>query len=136
MSQEPKLLAGDNPQIPKGYGEAPVQAYFAAIPGWKQAVASKVDELIVRAVPEVQKAVKWNSPLYGVEEGRWFMSMHCYARYLKVGFFQGAHLEPPPPGVSKQADVRYLDIREGDVLDESLFIGWVQQASRLPGENL
>ena len=136
MSDKPKLLSGDNPQIPKGYGEAPVRAYLDAIPGWKQTVASKVDELISRALPDVRKAVKWNSPLYGVEEGLWFMSMHCYAKYVKVGFFQGAHLEPPPPGVSKQADVRYLDIREGEVLDEEQFICWVQQASRLPGEKM
>lgn len=136
MSDQPKLLSGDNPQIPKGYGEAPVRAYLDAIPGWKQAVASKVDQLISKALPDVRKAVKWNSPLYGVEEGLWFMSMHCYAKYLKVGFFQGAHLDPPPPGVSKQADVRYLDIREDDVLDEEQFIGWVQQASRLPGEKM
>lgn len=136
MSEEPKLLSGGNPQIPKGYGEAPVQAYLDAVPGWKQSVAVRVDALISRAVPEVRKAVKYNSPMYGVEEGLWFMSMHCYDRYLKVAFFMGAHLDPQPPGTSKQADVRYLDIREGEVLDEAQFIDWVQQASRLPGEKL
>lgn len=136
MSDQPKLLSGDNPQIPKGYGEAPVRAYLDAIPGWKQAVAVYVDALISRALPDVRKAVKWNSPLYGVEEGLWFMSMHCYDRYLKVAFFMGAQLDPQPPGTSKQANVRYLDIREGDVLDEAQFIDWVHQASRLPGEKL
>lgn len=136
MSEKPRLLAGDNPQIPKGYGEAPVRAYLEAIPGWKQAVAVQVDALISRAVPEVSKAVKYNSPMYGVEEGFWFMSMHCYDRYLKVAFFRGAHLDPQPPGKSKQANVRYLDIRKGDVLDEDQFIEWVRQASQLPGEKI
>lgn len=136
MSEKLRLLAGDNPQIPKGYGEAPVRAYLEAIPGWKQAVAVQVDALISRAVPEVSKAVKYNSPMYGVEEGYWFMSMHCYDRYLKVAFFRGAHLDPQPPGKSKQANVRYLDIREGDVVDEGQFIEWVRQASQLPGEKI
>lgn len=113
-----------------------MQAYLDAVQGWKQAVAVRIDALISRAVSEVRKAVKYNSPMYGVEEGLWFMSMHCYDRYLKVAFFMGAHLDPQPPGKSKQANVRYLDLREGDVLDEGLFIEWVRQASQLPGEKI
>ena len=135
-SPKPKLLSGDNPQIAKGYGNAPVKAYIAAIPGWKRAVARRVDALVVRAVPGVLKAVKWNSPFYGVEEGRWFLSFHCFTKYVKVTFFRGSSLEPVPPGESKQKEVRYLDIREDDKLDEAQFIAWVKQASELPGEKM
>ena len=135
---EPRLLSGGNPQIPKGYGDAPVQAYFAAMPGWKQDVGRRLDAIIVRTVPSVRKAVKWNSPLYGTsdDEGLWFMSMHCFAKYLKVAFFRGASLRPIPPGTSTQKEVRYLDIHEHDPLDEARFASWVLQASRLPGEPL
>lgn len=132
---EPKLLSGGNPQIPKGYGDAPVQAWIAAVPGWQRDVARRVDALVVRALPKVEKAVKWNSPLYGAGDG-WIISLHVYAKYLKVAFFRGARLDPPPPGASKQADVRYLDIREGEPLDEKRFVAWVKQAAKLPGERM
>ncbi|ABL70615.1 DUF1801 domain-containing protein [Paracoccus denitrificans] len=132
---KPKLLSGGNPQIPKGYGEAPVRAYIAAMPGWKQGIGRKLDEIITRAVPGVKKAVKWNSPLYGVEEGHWFLSFHCMTKYIKVGFFRGTQLEPMPPVASKQPDVRYLHIPEGP-FDEKQFADWVRQASRLPGEKM
>lgn len=130
-----KLLSGGNPQIAKGYGDAPVQAYIAAMPGWKNATGKRLDQLITRAVPGVKKAVKWNSPFYGVEEGLWFLSLHVFANYIKVTFFKGSSLEPPPPGKSKYPDVRYLDIREG-ALDEKQFVAWVKAAAKLPGEKL
>jgi len=135
-SAKPKLLSGENPQIAKGYGDAPVQAYIAAIPGWKQEVARRVDALVTRAVPGVRKAVKWNSPMYGVEAQTWFLSMHCFTRYVKVAFFRGASLSPLPPGESKQKHVRYLDIHEHDALDEAQFTAWVKRASELPGEKM
>jgi hypothetical protein len=128
-----KLLSGGNPQIAKGEGDAPVQAYLAAIPGWKRTVGKRLDTLIVRAVPRVRKAVKWNSPFYGVEEKVWFLSFHCFTKYIKVGFFRGASLKPVPPGPSKQPEVRYLDIHENEPLDEAQFSAWVKQASKLPG---
>ena len=130
------LLSGGNPQIPKGYGDAPVQAYIAAMPGWKNDLGRRLDALIVRAVPEVRKAVKWNSPFYGMEGEGWFLGFHCLTKYVKVAFFRGASLDPVPPGQSKQKDVRYLDIHEGDTLDEDQFSDWVRQASRLPGEKM
>lgn len=133
---KPKLLSGDNPQIAKGYGDAPVQAYIAAIPGWKREVARRVDAIVARTIPGVRKAVKWNSPMYGIEEGIWFVSMHCFTKYVKVAFFRGASLKPVPPGESKQKEVRYLDIHETDKLDEALFASWVKQASVLPGEKM
>lgn len=132
----PKLLSGGNPQIPKGYGDAPVQAYIAAIPGWRSDVARTVDALIMRAVPKAKKAVKYNSPLYGLDGETWFISMHVFARYVKVAFFKGALLEPQPPGTSKQKHVRYLDIYEDDKIDEVQFAKWTKQASKLPGEKL
>jgi hypothetical protein len=113
-----------------------VRAYIAAMPGWKRTVGRKLDALIVRAVPSVSKAVKWNSPLYGLEGEGWFLSLHCFDRYVKVAFFKGAQLTPLPPGKSKQKWVRYLDIREDDEIDETQFIAWVKQASRLPGERM
>ncbi len=131
----PRLLSGGNPQIPKGYGDAPVQAYIAAMPEWKRAVGQRIDALVSRTVPGVRKAVKWNSPLYGVEGQGWFLGLHCFARYVKVSFFRGASLDPVPPGVSKHAEVRYLDIRE-DGFDEAQFADWVRQASALPGEKM
>ena len=133
---KPKLLSGGNPQIAKGYGDEPVQAYIEAMPGWKQELGRRLDEIIVRSVPKVKKAVKWNSPFYGVEENVWFMSFHCFAKYVKVAFFRGASLRPLPPGESKQKEVRYLDIREDDGLDEKQFANWVKQASKLPGERM
>lgn len=130
------LLSGGNPQIAKGYGDAPVQAYLAAMPGWKSAVGRRLDALITAAVPGVRKAVKWNSPLYGVEDCVWFLGIHCFAKYIKVAFFRGAALRPPPPGASKQKEVRYLDIREDEPLEETQFSKWVKQASELPGEKM
>jgi hypothetical protein len=132
----PKLLAGGNPQIPKGDGDESVQAYIAAMPGWKRAVGVRLDELIVMQVPEVRKAVRWNTPFYGSEQGGWFLGFHCLAKYVKVSFFQGARLLPIPPGKSRQKDVRYLDIYESDEMDEGQFGSWVQQASELPGKEL
>ena len=132
---KPVLLSGDNPQIAKGYGDAPVQAYIAAIPGWKRSVARRLDALIARTVPGVRKAVKWNTPFYGVEDDVWFVAFHCFTKYVKVTFFRGTSLRPVPPGASKQKEVRYLDIYEGR-LDEAQFAAWVKQASELPGERL
>ena len=133
---KPKLLSGGNPQIAKGDGDAPVQAYIAAIPGWKRELGQRLDALIVRTVPKVHKAVKWNSPFYGIEEDSWFLSYHCFAKYIKVAFFRGASLHPAPPVKSKHKDVRYLHIHEDEPLDEAQFTDWVQQASNLPGERL
>jgi hypothetical protein len=132
------LLSGGNPQIAKGYGDAPVRAYIEAMPGWKREVGRRLDALIVRTVPGLRKAVKWNSPFYGVEdEGRgWFLSFHCFTKYIKVTFFRGVSLRPIPPGESKHKEVRYLDLREDDLLDEALLADWVKQASRLPGERM
>ncbi|MGO1074465.1 DUF1801 domain-containing protein [Inquilinus sp. CA228] len=137
-SKEPAapLLSGGNPQIAKGYGDAPVQAYIAAMPGWKSDLGRRLDALIERAVPGVRKAVKWNSPLYGMEDQTWFLGIHCFTKYIKVAFFRGASLRPLPPGGSKQKDVRYLDIREDEPLDEAQFAAWVKQASELPGEKM
>jgi hypothetical protein len=134
--KKPKLLAGGNPQIPKGEGDGPVQAYIAAMPGWKHDVGRTLDEIIVRTVPGVHKAVKWNSPFYGVDGQGWFLNVHCFTRYVKVAFFRGTSLHPVPPGASKHEEVRYLDIHEDDELDEAQFASWVEQASRLPGEHL
>ena len=135
-STKPALLSGGNPQIPKGYGDAPVQAYIAAIPGWKREVGRRLDALITRTIPNVRKAVKWNSPFYGVEDQIWFLSFHCFTKYVKVAFIRGASLNPMPPGPSRQKDVRYLDVYEDKAFDEAQFIGWVKQASRLPGERM
>lgn len=130
------LLSGGNPQIAKGYGDEPVQNYIAAMPGWKSDVGKRLDKLIVKAVPKVEKAVKWNSPFYGTEKGVWFLGFHCLMKYVKVAFFRGAQLSPEPPGASNQKDVRYLDIYECDEIDEAQFIDWVRQASTLPGERM
>ena len=127
------LLSGGNPQIAKGYGDAPVQAYIAAMPGWKRDVGRRLDALIVRTVPDVRKAIKWNSPFYGVEGEGWFLGVHCFTKYVKVGFFRGALLRPLPPGESKIKDTRYVDIREGDKLDEAQMASWIRQAAALPG---
>jgi hypothetical protein len=132
----PKLLSGGNPQIAKADGDAPVAAYLAAMPGWKSEVGRRLDEIIVRTVPGVYKAVKWNSPFYGAEDKNWFLSLHCFTKYIKVAFFRGTSLRPVPPGQSKQKEVRYLDIHEDDELDEAQFAKWVKQASKLPGERM
>lgn len=130
------LLSGGNPQIAKGYGEEPVQAYIAAMPGWKSDVGRRIDTIVTRTVPGVCKAVKWNSPFYGVEKDIWFLSFHCLTKYVKVAFFKGAALDPLPPGTSKQENVRYLDIYEDKPFDEARFTDWVRQASALPGEKM
>lgn len=136
VAAKPVLLAGGNPQVPKADGDAPVQAYIAAMPGWKRDVGRCLDALIVRTVPGVRKAVKWNSPLYGVEGQGWFLGIHCFTNYVKVAFFRGASLRPVHPGESKSKDTRYLDIHEDDQLDEAQLAAWVKQASLLPGERM
>ncbi len=132
---KPKLLSGGNPQIPKGDGDAPVQAYIKAMPGWKKDIGVRLDAIIVQTVPQVKKAVKWNSPFYGNEGDGWFVSFHVFTQYVKVTFFKGTSLKPVPPGQSKHKDVRYLNIHQ-DSLDEAQFADWVKQASQLPGEIL
>ena len=132
---EPVLLSGGNPQIAKGYGDAPVQAFIAAAPGWKSDTVRKLDRIIEKSVPGVRKAVKWNSPMYGMQDDYWFVSMHLYDRYIKVAFHKGVHLKPMPPDTSKQKEVRYYNIHEGK-LDEAQFADWVKQASKLPGEKM
>src|SRR3977135_3615783 len=120
----------------KGYGDAPVQAYIAAMPGWKRDIGKRLDALIVRNVPNVRKAVKWNSPLYGIEGQGWFLGLHTFTRYVKVAFFRGTSLRPVPPGASTSKDTRYIDIHEGDELDEAQMASWVKQAAALPGERM
>lgn len=146
VKPSPRLRSGGNPQIPKGYGEGSIRAYIVAMPGWKRRMGERIDVMIASSVPRgfaLQKAVKWNSPLYGRKspdgDDEWFLSLHCFEKYIKVAFFRGASLAPPPPEASKQADVRYLHIREdwgNDPRDEAQFAAWVRQASRLPGERM
>jgi len=133
---QPKLLSGGNPQIAKGEGDGPVQAYIAAMPGWKSEVGRRLDGLIMRTVPDARKAVKWNSPLYGMKGDGWFLGIHCFNKYIKVAFFRGAGLKPVPPGESKTAETRYFHIHERDEIDEAQFTEWVKQASLLPGEKM
>ena len=128
-----KLLSGGNPQIPKGDGDAPVQAYIAAMPGWKREAGARLDALVERTVPGVRKAVKWNSPFYGVEGQGWFLSFHCFTRYIKVTFFRGAELEPLPPVGSKDKNTRYLHIEEDTPVDEAQLAAWIRQAAAIPG---
>ncbi len=130
---KPVLLSGGNPQIAKADGDAPVQAYIEAMPGWKSDAGRRLDSIIVRIVPDVRKAVRWNSPFYGMEGRGWFLSFHCFTKYVKVAFFNGTSLDPPPPGESKDENVRYLNIYEDDQFDEAQFAAWVKQASQLPG---
>lgn len=135
----PVLLSGGNPQIPKGEGDAPVQAYIAAMPGWKSTAWARLDTLIARTVPGVRKAVKWNSPFYGAPDAlpnHWFLSIHCYDRYIKIAFFDGQRLDPVPPVASQSGDTRYFHIHETDVVDETAFADWVRQASLLRGEKM
>ncbi len=132
---KPVLLSGGNPQIAKADGDAPVQAYIAAMPGWKSDVGRRLDELIVRTVPDVRKCVRWNSPFYGVEGRGWFLNVHVFTRYVKVTFFRGALLRPVPPGSGKDRDARWIDIREGE-LDEAQMAKWIRQAAALPGWDL
>jgi len=136
VADQPRLLSGGNPQIPKGDGDGPVQAYIAAMPGWKSAVGRQLDELTVGAVPDVIKAVRWNSPFYGVESRGWFLSFHCFTRYIKVTFLNGAQLTPLPPVESKHDDVRYLNIHEDEDVDVDQLVAWITQAASLPGEDL
>ena len=135
-ARSPKLLSGGNPQIPKADGDAPVQDYIAAMPGWKRALGKQLDALIVRTVPDVRKAVRWNSPFYGVRDQGWFLSFHCFEKYLKVTFLRGASLQPVPPEDSKHVDVRYLHIHEDDPVETEQLASWILQASQLPGEDL
>ena len=130
---KPVLLSGGNPQIAKADGDAAVQAYVAAMPGWKSDVGRRLDSIIVRTVPDVRKAVRWNSPFYGMEGRGWFLNFHCFTKYVKVAFFNGTSLDPAPPGESKDENVRYLNIYEDDQFDEAQFAAWVKQASQLPG---
>jgi len=132
----PILLTGGNPQIAKGYGDAPVQAYLAAMPGWKQDVGRRLDALISATVPGVHKAVKWNSPFYGRDDQGWFLNFHCIAKYLKVAFFRGTALHPVPPVESKHPEVRYFHIHEHDPFDEAQLTSWIKQASQLPGQRM
>ena len=131
----PRLLSGGNPQIPKGYGEAPVRAYLDAVPGWKQAVCRRIDAIVTEVVPGVEKAIKWNTPLYGLEKDCWFLSFHCFDKNVKVTFYQGPRLDPPPRETSKYPAIRHHHVREGDELGER-FAAWVKQASQLPGEKM
>jgi hypothetical protein len=133
VKAKPRVLSGGNPQIAKGDGDAPVQAYIAAIPGWKRDVARRLDALIARAVPGVRKAVKWNSPFYGIEGQGWFMSYHCFTKYIKIAFFRGAALRPLPPVESTDRNVRYLHLHEGDAIDEATLAKWIRQAAAQPG---
>ncbi len=135
-SDEPVLLSGGNPQIAKGYGDQPVRDYIAAMPGWKSEVGRRLDDLIQRIVPDVKKAVKWNSPFYGVEEGSWFLSYHCFTKYIKLTFFRGLSLDPVPPVSSKSQDTRYFHIYENEEWDEAQIGDWIKQASQLPGERM
>lgn len=130
------LLSGGNPQIPKGYGDLPVQTYIAAIPGWKRGLGERLDAIITDTVPGVTKAVKWNTPLYGLDGHGWFTAFHCMTKYIKVTFFRGSQLTPIPPEPSRQPDVRYLHIPEPGAFDTAQFADWALQASRLPGEKL
>jgi hypothetical protein len=136
VAARPAVLAGGNPRVAKADGDAPVQAYIAAMPGWKRDVGRRLDALIVRTVPGVRKAVKWNSPLYGVEGQGWFLGIHTFTNYVKVAFFRGTSLRPVPPGESKSKDTRYLDIHQDDQLDEAQLAAWVKQANQLPGERM
>jgi hypothetical protein len=133
---KPVLLSGGNPQIPKGYGDGPIKAYIAAMPGWKRDIGGRLDALIEKTVPNVYKAVKWNSPFYGIEGEGWFLSYHCFAKYIKLTFFRGTSLDPVPPVASKTPETRYFHIFEGEALDEARLSDWIRQASRLPGERL
>ena len=134
--EKPVLLTGGNPQIAKADGDAPVQAYIAAMPGWKHDVGRELDSIIMAKVPDVQKAVRWNSPFYGIEGQGWFASLYCFTDYVKVTFLNGASLDPLPPVDSKHPDVRYLKIFEDESFDSDQFADWMQQASALPGEPL
>ncbi len=135
-NEKPVLLTGGNPQIAKSDGDAPVQAYIEAMPGWKQEVGRRIDQLVTRTVPQVRKAVRWNSPFYGIEDQGWFLSYHCFTRYVKITFLRGASLKPLPPVSSKVDNVRYFHIHEDEEIDEEIVAGWIRQAAAQPGEKL
>lgn len=135
-NSKPKLLSGGNPQIPKGDGDEPVQAYIEAMPEWKRDVGRRLDELVERTVPHVKKAVRWNSPFYGVEGNGWFLSYHCFTKYVKVTFLRGSALDPMPPVASKHPEVRYFHIHERDDLEATPLKEWIKQASEIPGEHV
>ncbi|MEC9373569.1 MAG: DUF1801 domain-containing protein [Planctomycetota bacterium] len=135
---KPKLLSGGNPQIPKADGDAPVQAYIAAMPGWKHQVGRNLDDLIVKTIPKARKAVRWNTPFYGIQDNGWFLAFHCFDKYIKLTFFRGASLNPPPPVTSKMKEVRYFHIHEDEwdtTLDRKQLTNWIKQAAALPGED-
>jgi len=136
MRGKPVLLSGGNPQIAKGDGDAPVQAYIAAMPGWKSALGARLDEIVSRTVPDVFKAVKWNQPFYGNEGDGWFFAFRCFTKYVQLQFLRGSSLDPEPPKAAKHPEVRYLDVHEDDELDEALLVSWIEQASALPGTTL
>lgn len=133
LPSEPRLLSGGNPQIAKGDGDAPVQAYIAAMPGWKRAAGEQIDALVTRILPDVKKAVKWNSPFYGVEGQGWFLSLHCFNRYIKLAFFRGQRLDPMPPVASKDPNTRYFHVHEDEPIDEAQLGEWIRQAAAIPG---
>jgi len=135
-NKKPVLLSGGNPQIAKGYGDGPIKAYIAAMPGWKSDVGRRLDSLVEKTVPDVYKAVKWNSPFYGIEGEGWFLSYHCFDKYIKLTFFRGTSLDPVPPVASKTPETRYFHIHEKDDLDEAQLADWIRQARALPGERL
>ncbi len=135
-TRNPKLLSGGNPQIAKADGDAPVHAFIAAMPGWKREVGEHLDAIIVRSVPGARKAVRWNTPFYGVEGRGWFLGFHCMTKYIKVAFLNGTRLKPMPPVASKVKNTRYLHINEGDSIDEAQLARWIKQASKLKGEKL
>jgi hypothetical protein len=131
-----RLLTGGNPQIPKGDGEGPVQAYIAAMPGWKSDVGRRIDRLVMAVCPGARKAVRWNAPFWGIEGQGWMLSLGCVTRYVKVCFLRGAELDPPPPVASKHARVRYLHIFEDGAFDETQFADWLRQAARIRGDEI
>lgn len=133
---KPRLLSGGNPQIPKGEGDGPVQRYIAAMPAWKSPLGKRIDELIAEAIPHVQKAVKWNQPFYGTDGETWLLSFRCFTHYVQIAFHRGASLDPVPPKASKHPEVRYLDIRENDELDENQLRSWFEQSGTLEGDKL
>jgi hypothetical protein len=136
IATKPKLLSGGNPQIAKGDGDAAVQTYIEAMPGWKRDVGRRLDALIVRTVPHVRKAVRWNTPFYGIEGQGWFLGFHCITKYVKVACLNGSSLQPLPPVESKDPNTRYFHVHEDEQLDEELVASWIRQASKLPGEPL
>jgi hypothetical protein len=135
-ANEVTLLSGGNPQIAKGDGDEPVQAYIEAMPDWKRAVGRRLDDLVAETVPDARKAIRWNSPFYGVQDNGWFLTLHCFTKYVKVTWLNGAHLDPPPPVTSKDDRVRSLHITAAVVIDDDQLRDWIRQAALAPGDNL